>query len=45
MKKNLGITLDEKILKQLDSKRGLVPRATIIEVAIRKFLKIKSNET
>ena len=38
MKTNIGITLDPCVLASVDSRRGLVPRSTFVEMILRKEL-------
>lgn len=41
MKEQISITLDENLMKEIENKRGLIPRSRFIEDLIRDGLKIK----
>jgi metal-responsive CopG/Arc/MetJ family transcriptional regulator len=41
----LGITLPISLLKQIDSKRGDIPRSTFIRRAIEIYLKSKGSKS
>jgi metal-responsive CopG/Arc/MetJ family transcriptional regulator len=38
MKEAISISLSEELIKELDSKRGLVPRSAYIEFLLKKAL-------
>lgn len=40
-KARFGLTMSPDLLKLIDEKRGLIPRATYIEDCLRKYLDLK----
>lgn len=41
MKKDIAITLDEKVLEEIDKRRGLIPRSTYINAQFKNWYDIK----
>jgi metal-responsive CopG/Arc/MetJ family transcriptional regulator len=39
-----GITIEEKLLAEIEERRGLIPRATYIEDCLRKYLKFNQKK-
>jgi len=44
MKRTISITLDEEIIKKLDSIKEFCPRSTYINHILKVFLKIKTEK-
>jgi metal-responsive CopG/Arc/MetJ family transcriptional regulator len=40
MKQKVSLTLDEEIIKEIDKKRGLIPRSTFVEQLLKKVLEV-----
>ena len=43
MRKHYDVTLDEDVLKQVDKKRGIIPRSTLINDLLKKWLEEKEK--
>jgi len=40
-KARFGLTMSPELLKKIDEKRGLIPRATYIEYCVKQFLQLE----